>query len=132
MIYPLYDMARVFAKRISQGKHPMTADKSHVHHFLMRMGMKHNEVAVTLGLLQVCLILLVFILADFSDNIILPILSAVVLTLGIFMDTITVKFVKKKVRKSPKILELRDLSVSQKIKIKLDKQTVDSGNMNLN
>ncbi|RIW14374.1 undecaprenyl/decaprenyl-phosphate alpha-N-acetylglucosaminyl 1-phosphate transferase [Algoriphagus lacus] len=132
MIYPLYDMARVFAKRISQGKHPMTADKSHVHHFLMRMGMKHNEVAVTLGLLQLCLILLVFILSDYSDNIILPVLSAIVLTLGISMDSITVRFVKKKVRKAPKILELRDLTISQKIKIKLDKQTVNSGNMNLN
>lgn len=132
MIYPLYDMARVFAKRISQGKHPMTADKSHVHHFLIRMGMKHNEVAVTLGLLQLSLILVVFILGDYSDNIILPILSAVVLALGISMDTIAVKFVKKNVRKSPKILEMRDLSIGQKIKIKLDKQTVDSGNMNLN
>lgn len=132
MIYPLYDMARVFARRISKGQHPMTADKSHVHHFLLRMGLKHNEVALTLGSIQVILILLVFLLGDFSDNLILPILSVIVLALGFGLDSVTVKLVKKKVHRAPKILEIRAMSSTQKIKIKLDKQTVDSGSMNLN
>lgn len=132
MIYPLYDMARVFTRRISQGKHPMTADKSHVHHFLMRMGLKHNEVALTLGLLQLCLICLVLIAGDFSDNVVLPLLSAVVLILGYRLDTITVKYVKKNVLKSPKILEMRVLDSTRKSKIKLEKEIVNSEKMNLN
>ncbi|SEF48420.1 glycosyltransferase family 4 protein [Algoriphagus boritolerans] len=132
MIYPLYDMARVFTRRISQGKHPMTADKSHVHHFLMRMGLKHNEVALTLGLLQLCLISLVFISGDFSDNVVLPLLSAVVLFLGYRLDNVTVKYVKKNVLKSPKILEMRNLDSIQKSKIKVEREIVDSGKMNLN
>lgn len=132
MIYPLYDMARVFTRRISQGKHPMSADKGHIHHFLMRMGFKHNEVALILGGIQFSLILMVFLLGDYSDNLILPILSAVVLALGFQLDRVTVKYVKKNVLKAPKILELRHLSSVQKIKIKLDKQSVESGNMNLN
>lgn len=132
MIYPLYDMARVFTRRISQGRHPMTADKSHIHHFLMRMGLKHNEVALTLGFLQLILILMVFILGDFSDNLILPILSGVVLFLGFRLEKVTLKFVKKKVRNSPRVLEARPLHGAPKVKIKLDKQTVRSGSMNLN
>lgn len=132
MIYPLYDMARVFTRRISQGRHPMTADKSHIHHFLMRMGMKHNQVALTLGLLQLNLILLVFVLGDFSDNIVLPVLSAIVLFLGFQLDKVTIKFVKKKVRNSPRVLEARPLHAGKKIKIKLSEQSVESGNMNLN
>lgn len=132
MIYPLYDMARVFTRRISQGRHPMTADKSHIHHFLMRMGMKHNQVALTLGLLQLNLILLVFVLGDFSDNIVLPVLSAIVLFLGFQLDKVTIKFVKKKVRNSPRVLETRPLHTEKKIKIKLSEQSVESGNMNLN
>lgn len=132
MIYPLYDMARVFTRRISQGRHPMTADKSHIHHFLMRMGLKHNEVALTLGFLQLILILMVFILGDFSDNLILPILSGVVLFLGFRLEKVTLKFVKKKVRNSPRVLEARPLHGAPKVKIKLDKQTVSSGSMNLN
>lgn len=132
MIYPLYDMARVFARRISKGQHPMTADKTHVHHFLLRMGLKHNEIALILGSLQVVLILLVLGLSDYSDNLVLPILSVVVLALGFGLDSMAVKFVKKKVHNSPRVLEVRAMTSAQKIKIKLDKQTVESGSMNLN
>ncbi|WP_111672870.1 glycosyltransferase family 4 protein [Algoriphagus litoralis] len=132
MIYPLYDMARVFTRRISQGKHPMTADKSHVHHFLMRMGLKHNEVALVLGFLQLSLILLVFILGDFSDNIVLPVLSGIVLFLGFRLDKVTVKYVKRNTLKAPKILEMRALSSRQKVKIKLEKEALNSENINLN
>lgn len=132
MIYPLYDMARVFARRIFQGKHPMTADKSHVHHFLMRMGLKHNEVALVLGFLQLGLILLVFILGDFSDNLVLPILSAIVLFLGLRLDTVIVKYVKKNVLKSPSVLEMRLLDSKHKSRIKVEKEIIKSENMNLN
>lgn len=132
MIYPLYDMARVFTRRISQGKHPMTADKSHVHHFLMRMGLKHNEVALCLGFLQLSLILLVFILSDFSDNIVLPLLTVIVLFLGYRLDKITVKYVKKHVLKKPKVLEMREISPRQKSRVILEKNTIKSENINLN
>ncbi len=132
MIYPLYDMARVFAKRISQGRPPMSADKSHIHHFLMRMGMKHSQVALVLGALQFALICLVFSLGEFSDNIVLPILSVVVLSLGYLMDRVTVKFVKKKVKKLPRILENRPLHAIPTGRIRLDRQSVESGSMNMN
>ncbi|MFN3998125.1 glycosyltransferase family 4 protein [Algoriphagus sp.] len=132
MIYPLYDMARVFARRISQGKHPMTADKSHVHHFLMRMGLKHNEVALCVGFLQLSLILLVFILSDFSDNVVLPILSFIVLFLGFRLDQVTVKYVRRNVMKAPKILEMKVLTKRQKASVKVEKEALNSGNINLN
>ncbi|GAB3224360.1 undecaprenyl/decaprenyl-phosphate alpha-N-acetylglucosaminyl 1-phosphate transferase [Algoriphagus aestuariicola] len=132
MIYPLYDMARVFARRISQGKHPMSADKSHIHHFLMRMGMRHDQVALMLGFLQFILILLVFILGDFSDNLVMPILSALVLFMGYRLDAVTVRFVKKKVINSPRVLENRVIHPARRVKIKLEKQSVESGRINSN
>lgn len=132
MIYPLYDMARVFTRRISQGKHPMTADKSHVHHFLMRMGLKHNQVALMLGFLQFTLIFLVFIFGNFSDNFMLPALSVIVLGLGFLLEAVTLKMVKKRVSKSPRVLEMRPLTAKLKVKVKLQKQSVKSGSMNLN
>lgn len=132
MIYPLFDMARVFTRRVSQGKHPMTADKSHIHHFLMRMGLKHNEVALTLGFLQLSLILLIVILSDFSDNIVLPVLSFIVLFLGFRLDKVTVKYVKKNIMKAPRVLETRGLSTHQKSKVKLEKEVLNQENINLN
>lgn len=132
MIYPLYDMARVFARRIAKGQHPMTADKSHVHHFLMRMGMQHNQVALVLGFLQLVLIIFVFVLGEFSDNIVLPVLSAVVLGMGFFLEKITLKYVKVKVMNSPKVLDIKPLPVRSPRKVAVDKQAVEAGGVNLN
>lgn len=133
MIYPLYDMARVFTRRILKGQHPMSPDKAHVHHFLMRTGLKHNEVALILGGVQIALVLMVYSLASYSDNLVLPILSAVVLGLGSRLDTLTVKQVKKKVKKAPRVLEVRAIKKRQKdVELLIENQSFDSGKMNLN
>lgn len=132
MLYPLYDMARVFTRRISQGKGPMVPDKSHVHHFLMRMGLKHNQVSLILGFLQLILIIMVFIMKDFSDHIVLPILSFIAIFLGWRLDQVTVKYVKKKVDLAPRILEIRELEKRKKKKIKLDKESFKDSPINMN
>jgi UDP-GlcNAc:undecaprenyl-phosphate GlcNAc-1-phosphate transferase len=132
MIFPLYDMARVFARRIMKGKGPMTPDKSHVHHFLMRMGLKHSQVTLILLGVQVFFIGMLFFFQNFSDHIVLPIIAAVAILLGWRLDQITVKYVKKKVNKAPKILETKSLQPSTKKKIKLEKRDFDSADINLN
>lgn len=104
MIYPLYDMARVFTRRIRRGQGPMTPDKSHVHHFLMRMGLKHNQVALILVFVQILIVGSVILMKDLSDHIVLPVISAITLGLGFRLDQIAVKYVKKKVSKEPNIL----------------------------
>lgn len=132
MMFPLYDMARVFIRRISQGKGPMTPDKSHVHHFMMRMGLKHNQVTLILAGVQFTFILLVFILKDYSDYIALPSLILLAISLGYWLDEVTVKYVKKKVSKQPKVLEVRKLNITQKSKIKLNRKEFDRSPINLN
>jgi UDP-N-acetylmuramyl pentapeptide phosphotransferase/UDP-N-acetylglucosamine-1-phosphate transferase len=132
MIFPLFDMARVFTRRISQGKGPMTPDKSHVHHFLMRMGLKHNQVALLLGALQLVFVLVVFILKDYSDHLVLPIISVLALSLGFRLDQVTLKYVKKKVLLQPRILEMRPLNTKQKQKVLLDREGLQKTTINLN
>lgn len=132
MIFPLYDMARVFTRRISKGQGPMTPDKSHVHHFLMRMGLKHNQVALVLGGLQLSFIVLIFLMKDFSDHLALPIISVIVLLLGYRLDQITVKYVKKKVKKEPKVLENRRLT-KKRIESKIvDREGFKDSRINMN
>ncbi len=132
MIFPLFDMARGFARRISQGKGPMTPDKSHEHHFLMRMGLKHNQVALLIGALQLIFVLMVFILKDYSDHLVLPIISVLAISLGLRLDQVTLKYVKKKVMLQPRVLEIRPLNAAQKPKVRVDKKDVLKANMNLN
>jgi UDP-N-acetylmuramyl pentapeptide phosphotransferase/UDP-N-acetylglucosamine-1-phosphate transferase len=132
MIFPLYDMARVFARRIRRGKGPMTPDKSHVHHFMMRMGLNHSQVTLILLAVQVSFIGLVISLQSFSDQLVLPLISFIALLLGSRLDQVTVKYVKKKVAKEPRILETRDLSDDLREKIKLDKKSFEEAEINLN
>ncbi|NVJ87078.1 MAG: undecaprenyl/decaprenyl-phosphate alpha-N-acetylglucosaminyl 1-phosphate transferase [Algoriphagus sp.] len=106
MIFPLYDMARVFTRRIRRGQGPMTPDKSHVHHFLLRMGLRHDSVTLILVGVQLVVIGVAFSLKNYSDHIVLPIISAIVLLLGYRLDRIAVRYVKKKVATEPRILEL--------------------------
>jgi UDP-N-acetylmuramyl pentapeptide phosphotransferase/UDP-N-acetylglucosamine-1-phosphate transferase len=40
---PLADTLRVFLHRISKGRSPFTPDKSHVHHYLLRLGASHSQ-----------------------------------------------------------------------------------------
>jgi hypothetical protein len=125
-------MARVFTKRISKGQGPMTPDKSHIHHFLMRMGLKHNEVALVLGGMQMAFILLIFLLKDFSDHIALPIISVIILLLGYRLDQITVKYVKKKVKKEPKVLENRRLPKKKNDTKIIDREGFKDSHINMN
>ncbi|NNF86317.1 MAG: undecaprenyl/decaprenyl-phosphate alpha-N-acetylglucosaminyl 1-phosphate transferase, partial [Winogradskyella sp.] len=46
--YPIMDTLRVFVLRIRDGRSPFSADRNHIHHRLLRLGMKHKQVALLL------------------------------------------------------------------------------------
>lgn len=105
MIIPLYDMARVFIKRMLKGKHPMSADKSHIHHFLLKSGFEHPQISLLLGFTQVIFILLVLLLGNFPDNVVMVVLSFFAIYLGFSLDLYTVKSLRKKIINSPRIVK---------------------------
>jgi len=115
MIVPIYDTIRIFVKRISKGKSPLKPDKSHVHHFLIRMGLGHDRVALILGGITCFFIALPFFLPNLSDHILLPVLILLAVSLGLWMDAKTLKNVKENILTTPPI--------SEKLKIKTKKQT---------
>lgn len=107
LIIPIYDTTRIFIKRIMKGKSPMAPDKSHVHHFLLRMGMRHDEVTLTLVFVKLAFIGLIFIGSSWSEYVLLPTVVLTAVILGINLDNLTLKKVKKNNRKSPPILSKR-------------------------
>jgi UDP-N-acetylmuramyl pentapeptide phosphotransferase/UDP-N-acetylglucosamine-1-phosphate transferase len=107
LIIPIYDTSRIFIKRMRKGKSPMAPDKSHVHHFLLRMGLRHDQVTLTLVFIKIAFIGLVFLGSDFNDYIMLPLVILIAVILGIRMDTITLTRVKKNSKNSPPILSKR-------------------------
>ncbi|MBN2481135.1 MAG: undecaprenyl/decaprenyl-phosphate alpha-N-acetylglucosaminyl 1-phosphate transferase [Bacteroidales bacterium] len=48
LIIPLFDTLRVFIIRISQGKSPFTADRQHIHHRLLQLGLTHFQITLIL------------------------------------------------------------------------------------
>ncbi len=45
---PTWDTLRVFIKRIMQKKSPFSADKSHIHHLLLKLGFNHQTAALSI------------------------------------------------------------------------------------
>jgi UDP-GlcNAc:undecaprenyl-phosphate GlcNAc-1-phosphate transferase len=50
---PLADTFRVFASRVKKGKSPFSADKTHIHHFLLRTGYSHQKTTLTTFTIQI-------------------------------------------------------------------------------
>lgn len=60
LIVPLFDTLRVFILRLARGRSPFKADKSHVHHRLLRLGFTHLGASTRLILINISFILFVF------------------------------------------------------------------------
>ncbi|HLT09070.1 MAG TPA: MraY family glycosyltransferase [Cyclobacteriaceae bacterium] len=94
MIVPIYDTIRIFTKRSLKGKSPLKPDKSHVHHFLLRMGYRHNEVSVILGSIKLVFISMVMLGHYLNDHVMLPLVLSMAILLGIWLDERALKRVK--------------------------------------
>jgi len=62
LIIPLFDTLRVFVLRLAQGKSPFKADRQHIHHRLLQLGITHLQatlmmIAVNLVFIALCYIL---------------------------------------------------------------------------
>ncbi|MCC6385027.1 MAG: undecaprenyl/decaprenyl-phosphate alpha-N-acetylglucosaminyl 1-phosphate transferase [Bacteroidia bacterium] len=57
LIVPFVDTLRVFIIRLIHGKSPFKADRNHIHHVLLEVGMSHREVSLTLYLANICFII---------------------------------------------------------------------------
>lgn len=75
LIIPLFDTLRVFILRVMKRKSPFEADKNHMHHFLLRMGLGHKDVAIIMYIVNVAFVLVAFMLKDNSTSILLLIIG---------------------------------------------------------
>jgi UDP-N-acetylmuramyl pentapeptide phosphotransferase/UDP-N-acetylglucosamine-1-phosphate transferase len=74
LIIPLVDTFRIFLVRIMNGKSPFEADRNHIHHNLLDLGMSHREATLTLYLINIVFITTAMLLRNISSLILLYIL----------------------------------------------------------
>lgn len=64
LLVPVLDALRVFRKRAKSGKSPFHADKTHLHHLILSLGLKHKMTTITI--LLIISIMMVFGLIGFK------------------------------------------------------------------
>jgi hypothetical protein len=96
LLIPIFDTLRVILFRLINRKSPFDPDKTHIHHYLLYLGLSHlNATLVLLGS-SLIFIVIAFLLKDLTVFTVLLILFA----LGLVKSFITVYLSQKKIKKT--------------------------------
>ncbi len=93
LVIPMFDVVRVFASRVRDGRNPFLPDKNHIHHKLLRTGLSPKMALTTLLIISLAFVFINYLVAEFSSQTIM-ILGDVVLYL--LMHVIINIFISKK------------------------------------
>lgn len=80
--YPLIDTLRVFILRSLKGRSPFSADKNHIHHKLLSLGLSHAKTSLVLYAYTAFVILLSFLTPAHTPNLSFLIVGGVALLLA--------------------------------------------------
>lgn len=89
---PLFDTMRVMLTRIKKGVSPFRPDKNHIHHLLLKTGLKHRQVTLVLLSITIAFILLGIIGRNWS----IEVLTLLVFSIATVLTYILWRFVDKK------------------------------------
>ena len=92
MLVPLLDVVRVVGHRLRCKKNPFLPDKNHIHHKLLRCGLRVRQVMVSICLLSLMFILInVALIGDINITYILGIDIAIWLVFHVALDVVMMK-----------------------------------------
>lgn len=95
LIIPLFDTLRIFILRVMQKKSPFKADRNHMHHVLLDLGLSHRGVSLTLYAVNILFIFVALMLRDISSLLLLIIISVMAVLLS-FVPYVIKNFTKVK------------------------------------
>ena len=121
LMIPLFDTLRVFGLRIIDRRSPFSPDRTHVHHFLLDLGLNHRMVTITCVLVNITFISMAFFMRSLGTTTVLGIL---LLSAFIFIGIIYYSRPKQK-NTVPKKLENAGILKSHKI-LKLAGEVVEA------
>ena len=111
LMIPLFDTLRVFGLRILDRRSPFSPDRTHVHHFLLDLGLSHRMVTVTCVLVNILFISLAYFLRGIGTTALLG-----VLLLSAFIFIGIIYYSRPKNRKADaKRIEKSNIAKSHKI-----------------
>lgn len=93
LVIPMFDLVSVFAKRVRDGRNPFLPDKNHIHHKLLRAGMKPKVAMATLLSVSVLFVILNYLVASYLSQTVMIINDVVIFYL---MHVIINYFIRQK------------------------------------
>jgi len=116
LILPLFDTLRVFGLRLLDRRSPFSPDRTHIHHFLLDLGLTHKQITLTCVFTNIMFVALAFSLRNLGPTLVVVIMLILAWTLtGIVFylrqkrinkNTILDSGRQKEVVKSRKVLTL--------------------------
>ena len=91
LIFPLFDTLRVFIVRASKGTSPFSADRNHIHHRLLDLGLNHRKTVFTLYAINIVIIAIAVFTRSMSIGISFSIVIAASLILFMIPFFIQIK-----------------------------------------
>ncbi|MBX7225353.1 MAG: undecaprenyl/decaprenyl-phosphate alpha-N-acetylglucosaminyl 1-phosphate transferase [Chitinophagales bacterium] len=88
LIIPLFDTLRAFSLRILNGKSPFEADRNHIHHKLIDIGLSHVQASVLLSIVNIGFIVFGYYLQFLGNLWMMVALLAVAIMLSIVLFSI--------------------------------------------
>lgn len=85
LMIPLFDTLRVFGLRILDRRSPFSPDRTHVHHFLLDLGLSHRMVTFTCVLVNIAFICMAYFLRGMGTT---PLLGVLLLSAFVFIGII--------------------------------------------
>ncbi|MBN2744961.1 MAG: undecaprenyl/decaprenyl-phosphate alpha-N-acetylglucosaminyl 1-phosphate transferase [Marinilabiliaceae bacterium] len=95
MVIPIMDTLRVFFLRLSRGLSPFTADKNHIHHRLLTLGLSHLQISLVIGAVNIAFIILAYALRNMGTLKLFLLLAI----MGIIVSYIPSHLIERKKRK---------------------------------
>jgi UDP-GlcNAc:undecaprenyl-phosphate/decaprenyl-phosphate GlcNAc-1-phosphate transferase len=86
IIIPVLDTSRIIIIRLSKGVSPMKADKRHIHHYLVRLGLRHQQAVFILLGIHLLYIALVLVFSNSGNAFLLPIMLILSVVLSFLLD----------------------------------------------
>ncbi|MFN3876316.1 MAG: ROK family protein, partial [Flavobacteriales bacterium] len=83
LAYPLVDTLRVFVVRMASGTSPFAADRNHIHHRLLALGLGHRGTAVAIYAYSIAIIALSLVTRKWHPNIGLMVLGTTAVALAL-------------------------------------------------
>jgi UDP-N-acetylmuramyl pentapeptide phosphotransferase/UDP-N-acetylglucosamine-1-phosphate transferase len=79
---PAFDTARVVMYRLVNRQSPFRADRNHLHHHLLRLGLSHAQTALLLAAVNACFIGLAWVGKSWPEHLLLPVVAVAALMLN--------------------------------------------------